>query len=116
MKGIFLMISCILLLAGCMTKKQYKLEMADLKRASAHQAFFEIKIKGPLNIPEGGELIIPYPNQPFVPYPVTNDAKNIQAVITNGINAAAITGTVIYGIHKSGSRVKNTTINNAPAQ
>lgn len=115
MKGIKLLTSSILILAtmtGCMTKRQYKLEMADLKRAQAHPSSLEIVIEGPLNIPEGGRLVIPYPNQPFTPYPVTNDAGNIRAVVTDGTHTAAILGGFMYGVHQAGKGGTKKTVNN----
>lgn len=112
------MLTAVVLLTGCMTKRQYKLEMADLKRAESHPTSLEIVIEGPLNIPEGGRLVIPYPNQPFKPYPVTNDAGNIKAIVMDGTHTAAILGGFMYGVHQAGKGgSKTTTINNnAPAQ
>ena len=113
-----IVLAAVFLLTGCMTKRQYKLEMTDLKRAQNHPASLEIVIEGPLNIPEGGKIVFPYPNQPFVPYPVTNDAGNIRAVVTDGTHTAAILGGFMYGVHQAGKGgAKKTTINNnAPTE
>ncbi|MBP5458722.1 MAG: hypothetical protein J6Y62_00895 [Clostridia bacterium] len=115
MKGIILISAAVVALAtltGCMTKRQYKLEAMDLKRASSYPVSLEIVIEGPLNLPEGGKIVIPYPNQPFKPYPVTNDAGNIRAFLTDGTHTAAILGAFMYGTHQAAKGGGKKTVNN----
>lgn len=107
----------ILLLAGCMSKYEYQLRKSDIQNQANHPSTYPVlSIKGPLNIPEGGELIIQVPNMPFQHAPIPDG----QAYQLKALNTAAVVGGAVAGgymIKRSAGSGGNTTINNnnAPA-
>ena len=117
LSNLILLLFAIFIFSGCMTERQAWLTSKDMQAKQAWPAFGEIVMEGPLNIPQGGKLVIPYPNQPYKNYPVPDDGARIAGTITNGVQTAAVVGTVIYGLHKAGhsGTTKNTTINNNAA-
>ena len=106
----------ILLLFGCMSKYEYQLRKSDIQNQANHPSTYPVlSIKGPLNIPEGGELIIQVPNMPFQHAPIPDG----QAYQLKALNTAAVTGGAVAGGYmiKRAASNGNTTINNnnAPA-
>ena len=106
----------VLLSAGCMTRREYQLRSRDLKaKAEWPATYTPVSIKGPLNIPEGGELIVTVPNMPYSHAPIP-DGQAIQASLAkDALHTAALLGGAVYSIHKANGGNKTTTINNSGA-
>ena len=103
--------------AGCMTKNEMYLRKKDMENQANHPPTYQVlTIKGPLNIPEGGELVIQAPTQPFVHANIP-DGQSYQL---RALNTTAITGGAVaagYWIKRANGG--NTTTNNyntAPAE
>ena len=110
----------VLLLAGsgCMSDKEYRLRAKDIDAKKAWPATYQpLAIKGPLTVPEGGELVINVPNAPYR----QTDIPDGQAYQLKALNAAMVTGGAITGgyfIKSAGgstSTVNNTTVNGGTA-
>lgn len=106
----------ILLLFGCMSKYEYQLRKSDIQNQANYPSTYPVlSIKGPLNIPDGGELIIQVPNMPFQHAPIPDgQAYQLKALNTTAVVGGAVAGG--YMIKRAASN-GNTTINNnnAPA-
>lgn len=105
-------------LTGCMTDNEYRLRRADIDAKRAHPATYSpLRIQGPLNVPEGGELVITVPNQPYTPTPVPDgQAYQLKALGVAAATGAAVTGG--YFIKSAGgstSTVNNTTVTGGTA-
>ena len=101
-----------LMCSGCMSKYEYQLRKADVQNQANHPSTYPVlSIKGPLNIPEGGELIIQVPNMPFQHAPIPDG----QAYQLKALNTAAVVGGDVAGgymIKRAAGSGGNTTINN----
>ena len=97
--------------AGCMSKNEMYLRMKDIENQANHPSSYQVlTIKGPLNIPEGGELVIQAPTQPFVHANIPDG----QAYQLKALNTAALTGgalTMGYWIKRSSGGGNTTTTN-----
>jgi hypothetical protein len=104
----------VLLLAGCMSDREYMLRMKNAKNAAAHPATFDVlTIKGPVSIAAGAELTTRAATQPFVPLAVP-DGIAAQTDLAKKAIGAAVIG---YGLSRIGDSGDTTTINNnAPAE
>jgi hypothetical protein len=113
MKTMIATILAALLLGGCMTKREYQLRSRDLKaKAEWPATYTPVSIKGPLTIPEGGELIVTVPNMPYTPANIP-DGQAIQASLAkDALHTAALLGGAVYSIHKASGGSSRTTINN----
>lgn len=104
---------CIVL-AGCMSDREFILRQKDIEAKKAWPATYQpVVIKGPVTIPEGGEMVVTVPNQPYQNTPIPN-GQEIQANLAKDIiHTGAIVGGAAYSIrHANGSTTNNTTINN----
>jgi len=88
-----------LLLAGCMSEREYMLRKKNAENAAAHPATFDVlTIKGPVNIATGAELTAKAPSQPFQPLPVPDGIEAQRGIVRD-----VVTGAVIgYGLHQAG--------------
>ncbi len=106
------MILAMFCATGCMSKNEMYLRMKDIENQANHPPTYQVlTIKGPLNIPEGGELVIQAPTQPFVHANIPNG----QEYQLKALNTAAITGAAIAGgyyIKRAAGKGGDTTINN----
>jgi hypothetical protein len=102
----------VLLLAGCMSDREYMLRMKNAKNAAAHPATFDVlTIKGPVSIAAGAELTTRAATQPFVPLAVP-DGIAAQTDLAKKAIGAAVIG---YGLSRIGDSGDTTINNNAPA-
>lgn len=114
MKKISSIFLSLILFTGCMSDKEYQLRAKNIQAQIKHPATYEsIRIKGPLNIPATGEIVVNVPSQPFVPQNIPNGMATQQAIIRD-----VITGAIIgYGAYQIGNGTSgntyNTTNNNA---
>ena len=104
--------------AGCMSSKEFVLRQNDLKAKQAWPATYQpVVIKGPVTIPEGGEMVVTVPNMPYQHTPIP-DGQAIQASLAkDALHTAAIVGGAVYSIRKAntGGGDIHVTNNNAPA-
>ena len=108
--------ACIaFLLASCMTGKEYMLRRADIEAKKAHPTTYSpLAIKGPLNVPDGGELVITVPNMPYQQTSIPDgQAYQLKALGITATTAAAVAGG--YFIKSAGGDSNHTTINNNAA-
>lgn len=103
-------------LTGCMTDNEYRLRRADIDARRAHPATYSpLCVKGPLNVPEGGELVLTVPNMPYAPAAIPDgQAYQLRALGIAAAAGAAVTGGYLIksaGGGSSSSTVNNTTVN-----
>ena len=56
-------LAAAIVMTGCMSKYEYQLRKNDIDAKKAWKPTYQVlSIKGPLNVPEGGELIINAPS------------------------------------------------------
>ena len=100
-----------LMLAGCMSDREYMLRKQNADNAGKHPQTFEVlTIKGPVNIAAGAELTTRAATQPFVPLAVP-DGIAAQTDLAKKAIGAALIG---YGVSKIGDSGDTTINNNAP--
>lgn len=82
------------LAASCMTDKEYQLRKQDIEAKKAHPATYSpFVIKGPVTIPEGGEMVITVPNMPYQATSIPDgQAYQLKALGITATTATAITG------------------------
>jgi len=109
MNKLIALISVALFLSSCMGEREYQLRAKDIKAKMAHRQTAEITLDGPINIPAGGKMVIPF----ALPAYQQTDIPNGQAIAANavvdGVKTAAIAGTVMYGIHNASGDTTSTT-------
>ena len=101
-------------LTGCMTDNEYRLRRADIDAKRAHPATYSpLSVKGPLNVPEGGELVITVPGMPYTPAAIPDgQAYQLKALGVAAAAGAAVTGGyLVKSAGGSASTVNNTTVN-----
>ena len=107
----------LVLLSGCMTKREYQLRSKDIEAKRFWPATYApLSIKGPLVLDKDSELIITVPNMPYSPTSIPDgQAYQLKALGLTAVTAGAITGG--YFIKRAGGdTTRNTTINNGGAQ
>lgn len=96
-------------LAGCMTEREYMLRKQNAANQAAHPETFEaFRLKGPVTLEPGSEIVVASPTQPFVPLSVPDTAASQREVARD-----VVTGAVIgYGLNRAGGAksTRNTTI------
>lgn len=106
----------VVLLSGCMTKREYQLRSKDIAAKTFWPATYTpLAIKGPLTLDKDSELIITVPNQPYSPTAIPDgQAYQLKALGITAVTAGAITGG--YFIKRSGGDTTKTIINNGGTQ
>lgn len=102
------------IVCSCMSDKEYQLRKADLDAKQNWQStYVPVSIKGPVTIPEGGELVVTVPNMPYTQANIP-DGQAIQAsLVKDFVHTGALLGGAVYSIHKANTgSVNKTTINN----
>lgn len=104
------------LCTSCMTDKEWALRKEDLKAKQQWPAtYVPVSIKGPLNIPEGGELVVTVPNLPYNHAPIP-DGQAIQASLARDVlHTGALLGGAIYSIKKANTGGKTVVQQAEPA-
>lgn len=99
-------------LTSCMTDKEFQLRKQDIDAKKAHPATYSpLVIKGPVNVPEGGEMVITVPNMPYQPSNIPDgQAYQLKALGITATTATAITGG--YFIKSANKRGDTHTTNN----
>ena len=95
-------LAATIVMTGCMTEREYQLRKNDIEAKKEWKPTYQIlSIKGPLNVPEGGELIINAPSQPFVHTNIPDgQAYQLRALTTTeAIGATATTTPPPLRIH-----------------
>ena len=112
MKHIALIIAALACLTSCMTDKEYQLRKQDIEAKTVHPATYSpFVIKGPVTIPEGGEMVITVPNMPYQQTAIPDgQAYQLKALGITATTATAITGG--YFIKSANKGGDKTTINN----
>lgn len=110
-------IICCAALAGCMTDNEYQLRKQDIEAKKVHPTTYSpLAIKGPLSVPEGGELVITVPNMPYQPTAIPDgQAYQLKALGITATTAAAVTGGYFIKSAGKGGDTTSTTINNNAA-
>ena len=117
MKKILLIVFVLSFIAtGCMSKMEFLLRQKDIEAKKAWPSTYQpVVIKGPVTIPEGGEMVVTVPNLPYTPTSIPN-GQEIQANLAKDIvHTGAILGGAVYTIRhvNGGSKTTNITNNNA---
>lgn len=101
-------------LTGCMSEREYQLRKNDIDAKKDWKPTYQIlSIKGPLNVPEGGELIINAPSQPFVHTNIPDgQAYQLRALTTTEAIGAAAFGGYLIKSAKGTTTTNNVTNNN----
>ena len=88
-----------LMLAGCMSDREYMLRKQNADNAGKHAQTYEVlTIKGPVKIEAGAELTTRAATQPFQPLPVPDGIEAQRGIVRD-----VVTGAVIgYGLHQAG--------------
>ena len=109
--------ACIVISVGfmcvsCMSDKEYMLRKQDIEAKTAHPATYSpLVIKGPVTVPEGGEMVITVPNMPYQQTAIPDgQAYQLKALGITATTATAITGG--YFIKSASKGGDKTTINN----
>ncbi|MBQ6471210.1 MAG: hypothetical protein IJJ33_04440 [Victivallales bacterium] len=102
----------VVLLAGCMTKREYQLRSKDIQAKTLWPATYApLAIKGPLTLDADSELVITVPNMPYSPTAIPDgQSYQLRALGLTAVTAGAITGG--YFIKRSGGDTTKTIINN----
>ena len=75
MKSILFLTASVLVLAGCMTDKEYQLRAKDIEAKRAYPATYQpVVLTGPLELKEGASIVSTTPSQPYVPTDIPNGA------------------------------------------
>jgi len=113
MKTFIILLIFSFLLSSCMTEREYQLRKSDIDAKKAWPAtYVPVRIKGPLTIPEGGEMIVTVPNMPYQHANIP-DGQAIQAKLaSDALHTGALLSGAIYSIHKANKGDKGTTVNN----
>jgi len=109
-------LAAAIVMTGCMSEREYQLRKNDIDAKKDWKPTYQIlSIKGPLYVPEGGELIINAPSQPFVHTNIPDgQAYQLRALTTTeAIGAAAFGGYLIKSA--KGTTTNNVTNNNGTA-
>ena len=112
-------LAATIVMTGCMSEREYQLRKNDIDAKKEWKPTYQIlSIKGPLNVPEGGELIINAPSQPFVPTNIPDgQAYQLRALTTTeAIGAAAFGGYLIKSAKGTTTKNNNVTNNNGGAE
>ena len=89
----------VMVMAGCMSDREYMLRKQNADNAGKHPQTFEVlTIKGPVNIAAGAELTTRAATQPFQPLPVPDGIEAQRGIVRD-----VVTGAVIgFGLHQAG--------------
>lgn len=111
MKRAAIAIIAAVTLTSCMMDKEYQLRKHDIEAKQAHPATYSpFVIKGPVTIPEGGEMVITVPNMPYQQTAIPDgQAYQLKALGITAATATAITGGYFI---KSASKGGDTTTTN----
>lgn len=117
MKSILFLTASVLVLAGCMTDKEYQLRAKDIEAKRAYPATYQpVVLTGPLELKEGASIVSTTPSQPYVPTDIPNGAAIQAGVIKDITTTAGLVTLGVAGAVNAGDSTK-TTINNAvPAE
>ena len=111
MKSIPFLAASVLVLAGCMTDKEYQLRAKDIEAKAAHKQTYEpLVIKGGMTLSDDAELVVTVPSQPYQHTPIPDGAAAQERVIGNITQAAGLVGLGAVGIYKAGDKTSTTTV------
>lgn len=116
MKSILFLTASVLVLAGCMTDKEYQLRAKDIEAKRAYPATYQpVVLTGPLELKEGASIVSTTPSQPYVHTPIPDGAAIQAGVIKDITTTAGLVTLGVVGAANAGDSTK-TTINTAPAE